>query len=406
MNSFEEKLQVWLEHPKTFKLLLAIVSALSVLFLVQTYRKAYRAIGYDLTSYLLSSEALLAGANPYQTDTVFPYIYPLFLCVAMVPLALVPYWLAVFVWFGMCLGALFYSATLLLRLYNPELPAKKRGVLFGVSFLFMYAIFSSNFLNGQINPIILLLAVLFIYYYLKSDKGKATWFLSAAIIIKLTPAIFLMYLFLKRDFKYLLLVLGQCLVLGLLVPWLFAGNKVWEWYGYYLDIFLKPKLAGQSEDIGPVPFAVVHFVNYVLPQLPKLVAFAVSALLVLLPILYVQLVNHEALKKDKVKNLLLFCLYMLAMLLISPMSEKHHLVHVYPAIMVMIGTMALASGSAANLKLNLWLLGAVVLLLLFGQMLPFGYLVAVLLCYVFVFRQLVLLRAGKIAMLGTGYEGW
>lgn len=70
-----------------------------VILLVQTMHKAYRTVAYDFTSYLLSSEALFEGKNPYVTGTLFPYIYTLFLAFVLTPMTVLPYWLANLCWF-------------------------------------------------------------------------------------------------------------------------------------------------------------------------------------------------------------------------------------------------------------------------------------------------------------------
>ena len=72
----------------------------------QTWHKAFRPGGNDLTSYLLSARALWDGQSPYGLETPFPYIYPLFLAFAIVPLAILPYGAAVIGWFAASVAAL------------------------------------------------------------------------------------------------------------------------------------------------------------------------------------------------------------------------------------------------------------------------------------------------------------
>ncbi len=52
---------------------LVLLSVLLMVFLIQAYNKAYRDVGYDFTSYLLSAQAVLTGENPFETDSPFDY---------------------------------------------------------------------------------------------------------------------------------------------------------------------------------------------------------------------------------------------------------------------------------------------------------------------------------------------
>jgi hypothetical protein len=120
---------------------LALLAGLLIVLLLQTFRQAYRAGGYDFTSYLLSAKALWNGNNPYKTDTQFGYLYPLFLAFAILPLAAAPYWLANFLWFSLSIASLFLGCLVILRLADRDghatagwrlaIPAL---VLFGVLF--------------------------------------------------------------------------------------------------------------------------------------------------------------------------------------------------------------------------------------------------------------------------------
>src|SRR5687767_16017455 len=87
--------------------ILAVAAIVATIVLgAQTWHKAFRPGGNDLTSYLLSARALWDGQSPYGLDTPFPYIYPLFLAFAIVPLAILPYGAAVIGWFAASVAAL------------------------------------------------------------------------------------------------------------------------------------------------------------------------------------------------------------------------------------------------------------------------------------------------------------
>ena len=86
--------------------IVVLTIVVGTILLIQTFHKAYRVQGYDFTSYLLSAEALLQQKNPYTLDTVFPYIYPLFLAFTLIPLSVIPYGAANLIWFVLNASAL------------------------------------------------------------------------------------------------------------------------------------------------------------------------------------------------------------------------------------------------------------------------------------------------------------
>lgn len=389
MKTYREKFLSFFLRPATFKALQAVVIAISLLFLYQTYRKAFRDIGYDLTSYLLAGEAFLADANPYQTEAAFPFIYPLFLCVVIIPLTFLPYWLSVLLWFAANLAALFFSAKVLLRLYNKAIPSKKIILLYCFSFLLLYGIMNNNFLNGQINMLVLLLCTLFFHYYLNSRKMVAGWLLAAAIVTKLTPAIFVVYLFFKKDFRSLLLLIPQMAVLALLLPMLFTGSRVIGLYEHYFQTFILARLSGGAAEAA-VSFDLTPVLQFLLPGLPPFISFCLAVALVLIPIVYTQLTIKQPGNSAHRHEVLIFSLYMLAMLLISPMSETHHLIYMYPAILLLL--YSLAFGQNPNLKI--WLILAVCMFaaLAPGKHFAAGPFMAIMICYAFLYRRLWLLQ--------------
>jgi hypothetical protein len=161
---------------------------------------------------------LLNGRNPYVGLTNFPgpHNYP--------PTA---FWFLIFLpdrfWFDGLSALAFFAAVFLLTGRNWLLS------------LFLFLVFSLVFFPykfnagmGQINNFILFLTVLAYYFH--------PFFLSYAIGIKLTPAIFLLYYFLSRQFdKIFLVLLGLGVLFGLsfwLIGWEF--QKV-----YFLDVFWR-----------------------------------------------------------------------------------------------------------------------------------------------------------------------
>jgi hypothetical protein len=159
---------------------LALMGGLGAVLLFQAFRMAYRDEGYDFTSYLLAARSLRDGGNPYQVAMPFPYLYPLFLAFALMPLTFVPYWLANAVWLVACLACLAASCLLLERAGLPGGPAVAAWRLAVPGMAALMAFFppiQNNMIQGQINPIVLFCAVMFFCCYAR-QAGRAT--LSAA----------------------------------------------------------------------------------------------------------------------------------------------------------------------------------------------------------------------------------
>jgi len=183
---------------------LAVYTGIFSFLLFQTFLKAYRAQGYDFTSYLLSSQALLDGRNPYLCDTQFTYIYPLFLAFTLIPLAVIPYWIANLAWFIISMSALLGSCLVLAKLGESETRTALGWHLALPGLLILIIVFSpvqNNMLNGQVNTIVLFCCVMFLYYFNGRRPMISSVWLGAAIALKLLPAFLLLFLLLGRQYR-------------------------------------------------------------------------------------------------------------------------------------------------------------------------------------------------------------
>ena len=110
---------------KKIKAPVAVVWAavLCVALFAQTYVRAERPNGIDLTSYLLSARALRDGNSPYLLPTPFPYLYPATLAFLLIPLTFVPAIVAVLVWFAMSVAAAVWSIRTIVAWARPNVRA-------------------------------------------------------------------------------------------------------------------------------------------------------------------------------------------------------------------------------------------------------------------------------------------
>ena len=312
----------------------ALITIVVLILLIQTFGKAYRSYGYDFTSYLLSAEALLQGENPYTVDTPFPYIYPLFLAFALIPLAVLPYWMANFIWFGLSITALYVSAREVVKAAPNEI-GTRWGWHLAVPLLFIFLILfppiHSNFLNGQVNLIVLVACVMFFRKLMQGQQLSGAAWLAVAIAIKLLPAIFLGFLLVRGKFRFILLTILFTAAL-LLLPILVGGEQIFTYYAHYIDSFL---LRGIS-DIGGeshlfTGFNLQSLVAYFSPALGQALWIrGISLLVIVVLVLGIDLRNGRPSVGEK--QVWSFCAYLIGALLLSPMGETHHLVLALPAV--------------------------------------------------------------------------
>ncbi|HBR12473.1 MAG TPA: hypothetical protein DD740_09820 [Chryseobacterium sp.] len=313
---------------KFFPTVILLSFATVVLIFVQTFRKAFRPVGYDFTCYLNSSKDFFEGKNPYTIEGVFPFIYPQFFDVIIYPFTFLPYWLAVFLWIIITYFSLFFTIKILLKIFDSaKSDFKNTLIYFSVINLLMFAILQDNFLNGQVNILLLFICTLFLKSLLKDNILLASLYLAIAISIKLTPAILLFFLLFGRNYKafFLTSVLSIVFVIGL--PYLITKEKSLEYYKYYLDTFILHRTAGEHEVTG---FSLTYFFSFINPD----IAIFLSVFIMLVLNFWNQMCSK--IENIAVRKTILFSLYLISILLISPMSEGHHLILILPAYLFLL----------------------------------------------------------------------
>jgi alpha-1,2-mannosyltransferase len=313
-----------LARPRTRKALYALVLVLALVFLAQTYRKATRAGGYDFTSYLQSAAALASGADPYRTPTVYPYIYPLFLAFALIPLTFMPYGIAVFAWFALGAGCLYRSLRLAARFATTP-----RGAPLGtgVALLAIVAALDPiqiDLLNGQVNGEVLLLCLLFFFLYEKDRPGAAALSLSAAIAIKIVPLVLILFLAVRRSGRVLVGTLVGALAFCA-APALLVGRRIVPFYADYAREFLLAR-ARASAGTG-VDFTPYGWIGRVIPGLAGSAVLRYGTVLLILgAIAYA----HRRRCDEAGSAFRFLALHLAAIPLLSPMCEVHHLLFALP----------------------------------------------------------------------------
>jgi Glycosyltransferase family 87 len=335
------------------------------LLAVQTIARAERPGGIDLTSYLLSAGALARSASPYRLATPFPYLYPPTLAFLLIPLTPLPRVAVVCLWFALGALCMIWSVRSMLIAVRPELERRpdEAAVFVALFLTFFFTVVQSNLRNGQVNFLVLALCVMASLKgppYIRSAStsrlrsrftrgsyGEArrsaesaiAW--SLAIAIKIVPLALAPYFLLRRRWIWLLGSTG-CLVILLLSPAILVGWRIADMYEEYWRVFLGSSFTRAQ----PLDFSVAGVIAWTLGvRVAPVVRFAV-AIAVMIAIAWMDLRRTRvgvplvlSLSKDEDpaharRDAEAFAAYLLAIPLVSPQSEVHHLAFAFPAAVV------------------------------------------------------------------------
>ena len=328
---------------------------LAIVLGAQTWRKAHRPDGNDLTSYLLSARALWEGRSPYAPDTPFPYVYPMLLAFVLVPAILLPYGVAVLAWFLASVAAL---VTMLEKITG------RAGVAIAATLIVTFGIIQNTLLNGQVNFFVVLCCVLAICAARERRDVAAGAWLGAGIALKLMPAVVGMYFLIRGRWRAIAAV---AVATGVLVvgPVLVLGEVGWRVSAEYAQTYVLPMLRESPLDRRePLVFSLAGVVHALLGTGAPRWINIVCAVGVLAAVTALDVLRWRPRDQDLAAG----AAYMLAIVLISPRSEVHHLAFIIPAVALCITWLstgaarrdgwAAATLGAAALGLSLaWLTG-------------------------------------------------
>ena len=271
----------------------------------------------DLHVYRYAGRAVLEGLSVYGPDdpvTGYPFTYPPFAAVAMVPLALPPGWLAAALWTGASMGALAAAVVLVRRALGHETPGWLVALL-GVGAIALEPVWQ-NFVFGQVN-LVLMLAVL--VDLLRPERRFSGVLVGIAAGVKLTPLVFVVLLVLvgrRTAAGRAVLAFAVTVVIGFVAM---PGASATYWTDRLID----------ADRVGPPALAHNQSVYGALTRLldappPTLLWLAVAGPLALAIVL---VAAGWWRRGDRVLGT---CLAAMAMLVASPVSWSHHWVWAVP----------------------------------------------------------------------------
>lgn len=262
----------------------------------------------DLPSYYIAGKLALNGRNPYSPvelrmtaqalgmgTLVYPYIYFPMLALMFMPLSLLDYQTVQIGWFVLSQAFFWLSLVLLCAIdaacRPPGVPADKRRSLAVIVMLCLSYPLVSNFVNGQVNTVILFLLCAFVLQLIRGADVQAGVLLAIVAMIKPQPLILFPYLVLRRRFKAAAAALAM-FVLGTAAT---ASVIGWSNFRYYLREVLPtftmvqtsfpPILvyAPPNQSIHGFVFRLMHSTEYSIGfgQWPHLIRPVATALVVL-----------------------------------------------------------------------------------------------------------------------------
>jgi hypothetical protein len=194
----------------------------------------------DFPVYYSAGRSLLIGrtdlyASDFALGRVMDYRYPPFFLLAVLPLCLIPYPVAAYIWYLLCAAAVVGCAVIAGRVFDGHV-SKTMCVLVALA-VAQYFVMALHYGNAHLIAVFLLFASLF--FFLRHRDIPAAALISLAITIKLTPVLLLPYFALKK--KWTLLVATSLWVIALnLIPSIYFGFRentqlLRTWYSHVIE---------------------------------------------------------------------------------------------------------------------------------------------------------------------------
>jgi hypothetical protein len=283
----------------------------------------------DFTSYLLSSKALLSGINPYLTGSPFPYIYPLTFAFSLIPFTALPEVITQIVWFIFNLWML-YNSVVYLIMTEKSVPLKYKYPVLAISSIILLNFIQNNLVNAQVNILIVFLCLQFFIFYKKHNYNLSAIFLAMAISIKIFPVFILIFLLSRNKYRHVLRTILFSLLL-LIIPVIVIGDKIIAYYIYYFNNITNVHYVQASSFATGMFFNLPGLIGLIYPgsfngMIIYLLNFIVVASLFLLLFYYYR----------KLDDWSLFPTLFIGFLFISPISETHHLIFLFPCFTLII----------------------------------------------------------------------
>ncbi len=186
---------------------------------------------------------MLRGQTPRHCGDLV-YAYPPLFALFWIPLAILPVWLRVLVWYLVTLGAIFSCLRVCETLARRSFPSQwSQGEL--ITLRVLTFAFSSKFIlavleNQAYDSIALIFVLLGLLGLISRRWLLGAVSLGAAAALKVTPLIFLPYLFFKKRFAAAGVFVSALVVLSLLPDIFIPPKEQWHVTVWLRDVILAP----------------------------------------------------------------------------------------------------------------------------------------------------------------------
>lgn len=333
-SAFFERLKSILQNRR--KLIFYIIILVIFLYELSKLIPLLTTIKVDDTSYYTAAHGLRSRLNIYEENTfykigeelfgksieVWPYTYPPILAQLFIPLSYFSYknFSSLILIINLILGFLCVLLTYRI-IFGTDFQFKP--ILAMISFLIIESLpFYLNIQYGQVHFIIYLLILVSILSCQNGNDWLSSLALSLACLIKIFPAIYLIYFLINRKIKYIgYFVLNSTALVALSIS--FFGLKPWiNFLHYFYEIFLGGKKTifylhyyAYQNNKSLISFLINLLESPPLSKYMRAIFLSIALLLFVLIILKIK------------KNIIIaFSLLTLFSLIISPMTWRHHFV--------------------------------------------------------------------------------
>ena len=328
-------LSVWLRRWRRSRLVQIAVAVgagtILLICLYQTFQRAYRPGGYDVHCFLATARAVRAGANPYLLKLPIPYNYPLFACTTAVPLTFLPESMVHAGWFLATLAAWVCAAGLLVRRLPPfgvRVWRPEWWLPLGFASLLLFGPIQNHLLNGQTDALVLLLSVLFWIDWHEGRGGRAALWLGLGVSLKLVPALFFVPLLMRRSWGVFGLTCVWIVALSVALPALFLGAGSRPLTSNMRNFLLAELHGPVHSDLNGHCYTIYGTLASLVPAWRNsLTAKAGAALLVFLSLCALEWRGSVG---STWRRFTVLEAYLTAILLLTPLSETHHLTLLLP----------------------------------------------------------------------------
>ncbi len=286
----------------------------------------------DLQVYRLGVETLRHGGDMYgqlpQTTIGIglPFIYPPFAALVLAPFALLPWDIAAFAFFVTSVAALTLTLYLVARRVWPGESAR-RVALFATACAAPLAMLleptRSTLDFGQVN--LLLMALVAADCLTEKPKWRRGMLIGIAAAIKLTPAAFVLYFLVRRDYKSAITAAATGAAATALSFLVLPSTSAKYWFGGLGNV---DGLSGSAFHTNQSIQAVLARLRVPEPTFTIVWLVAGAALLALVVL---------AMRRAAAAPALALSINAVFTLLVSPISWSHHWIWIAPALFAMIG---------------------------------------------------------------------